>query len=154
MRIWDQNESEWLSWQPRVATRMWNQLKQQLSTLHSPTSFHGVHEDSVESTKNLHGLHEDSTETPQRLHGNPWEHFLLVPNRLHRLHMESRGTVWNIKDSIRTPWNTVSWILWRLSIDSKGQPPSFNLLKRNHKQKQMLTAGVELRTFWNLLVTI
>src|ERR1700683_4341186 len=27
------------------------------------TGFHGVHEDSVKSTKNLHGLHEDSMET-------------------------------------------------------------------------------------------
>ena len=36
----------------------------QVSTLHSPTSLHGVHEDSSQSSQSLHGLHEDSVRTP------------------------------------------------------------------------------------------
>ena len=39
-------------------------LTKSRSTLHSPTGFHRVHKDSVESTKNLHGLNGDSTRTP------------------------------------------------------------------------------------------
>jgi hypothetical protein len=35
-----------------------------LSTLHSPTSLHGVHEDSSQSSQSLRGLHEDSMRTP------------------------------------------------------------------------------------------
>src|SRR6202050_5892492 len=69
------------------------QGEQRRRALHSPTDFHGVHEDSVESPKNLHGLHEDSTETPQRLH----------------------------EDSMRTPWNISvdsTWTPHGLLVDS------------------------------------
>jgi hypothetical protein len=58
---------------------------------------------SMESTKNLHGLHEDSMETPCRVYEYSILHFLLVPNNLYGLCVESRGTVQNTEDSTRTP---------------------------------------------------
>ena len=57
--------------------------------------------------------------------------------------MESMETLRGLL--IESPWSPHG-----VSVGSKGQPPLFNLLKRNHKQKQMFTAGVELGTFWNL----
>src|ERR1700683_63940 len=87
---------------PTSLSGMWLALlstsaQSERSTLHSPTGFHGVHEDSVESTKNPHGLHEDSI-----------LHFLLV-------YMDSMETLCGLL--MDSPWTPHG-----LSVDSKGLP--------------------------------
>ena len=73
-------------------------------------------------TTGFHEVHEDPVESTKKLHG------------LHETLFHGFQGLY-------------LWTPHKLSVDSKGQPPLFNLLKRNHRQKQMLAAGVRLRTF-------